>query len=105
MEPGKRFSQMMQLAAQVGERLGVCGLRPERAANTLSWDGATAAVKDEKGDELLLSWTRRPGRRVAVEEDPKPPEDIDTQPRRTRHASRLPEAPHGRSAGRTFFRK
>ena len=55
VQPRPAFPQMVQLAAEIGQGLGVARFRPQGAADALTRDSAAAGMKDEKGNELLLA--------------------------------------------------
>jgi hypothetical protein len=70
---------VVQLAAEIGQRLDVGRFRPERTADALTLDWSAAGMEEEKGDDLLLPrgwWARR---RTAVGEEPEPSEQLDAQ--------------------------
>ena len=89
VQPGPAFPQVVQLAAEIGQRLGVARFRPEGAADPLTLDRSAAGMEDEKGDELLLPRAWRAGRRTAVGEEPEASEQLDAQRGRNSHGSRL----------------
>jgi hypothetical protein len=80
---------MVQLAAEIGQGLAVARFRPEGAADALALDRRAAGMEDKKGDELLLPRARGAGRRTAVGEQPESSEQLDAQPGRGSHGSRL----------------
>ena len=77
VQPGPRFPEVVQLAAEIGQRLGVARFRPEGAGDALTRDRSVAGMQNEKGDELLLSRGRRPGRGAPLGENSETAEQLD----------------------------
>ena len=77
VQPRPAFPQVVQLAAEIGQRLDVARFRPEGAGDALTRDRSAAGMEDEKGDELLLPRARRAGRRTAVGEESESSEQLD----------------------------
>ena len=73
------LAQMMQLAAQVGERLDIARVGPQGSADSLPWNRGAAGMEHQKRDELLLSCTRRTGRDAPISEDVEPSKQRDAQ--------------------------
>jgi len=73
----------MQLSAEIGQRLLVGGLRPQRAADPLARDWTAARMEGEKGDELLLSPAERVGKRTSISQNAEAPEELDPKGIRT----------------------
>ena len=88
-EPRPRFPQVMELAPEVRLGLNVCGIRPERPADTLTRNRTAARLEDEKRDELLLTSARDTCDRAAVHSNIESAEHIDTKRGRASHRSRL----------------
>jgi hypothetical protein len=68
---------VVQLAPEIGQRLGVGRLGPQRARDPLAWERRATAVEDEIGDELLLTrawWTRS---RTAIRENTESAEQFE----------------------------
>ena len=80
------FAQVMQFAPEIGQRLSVGRLRPERAADALARNRTSARVQHEKRDELLLTRARQTCDRPAVNPNVEPAEQIDAERGRTSHA-------------------
>ena len=55
VQPRPAFPQMVELAAEIGQRLDIARFRPERAGDALTRDRSAAGMEDEKSDELLLT--------------------------------------------------
>ena len=89
VQPGPAFPEVVQLAAEIGQRLGVARFRPEGACDPLTRDRSAAGMEDEEGDELLLSRAWWTGERTAVGEDTEAPEQLDPHNGRSSHGSRL----------------
>ena len=68
---------MVQLSPEIGQRLNIGGFGPERSADSLSRDWTAVAVKDEKGNQLLLPDRWDAGNGAAVREDAKATEQLD----------------------------
>jgi hypothetical protein len=52
---GPAFPEVVQLAAEIRQRLRVARFRPERPGHPLTRDRSPAGMKNQEGDELLLS--------------------------------------------------
>ena len=77
--------QVMEFAPEVRLGLNVCGIRPERAADTLTRNRTAARLEDEKRDELLLTSARDTCDRAAVHSNIESAEQIDTKRQRAGH--------------------
>jgi hypothetical protein len=55
IQPGPRLPEVVQLAAEIGQCLGIARFGPERACDPLTWDRSAAGMENQEGDELLLS--------------------------------------------------
>ena len=86
---GPGFPEVMQLAAEIGMRLDVGGVRPEGAAHTLSRNRTAASAQHEKGDDLLLTRARSAGTRPALGEDAEPAQHLDADRGWAGHRKRL----------------
>jgi hypothetical protein len=95
---GPRFSELVELAAEIGQRLGVARFRPERACDPLTLDRSAASMENQEGDELLLSRAWKPGCETAVRENTEASEQLHAQNVRDSHGSRL----HATSTRPTF---
>jgi len=80
---------MMQLAAQVRQRLVVARFRPQRAGDPLTLNRTLAPVKDEKRDELLLPGARRTSQRTAFVNETEAAEQFYAQRGWKSHVPRL----------------
>jgi hypothetical protein len=80
---------MVQLAAEVGQRLNISRLGPQRACDPLTWHGRVARVKDEKRNQLLLPGARRAREWMAIIYEAKASEQLDAQESRNSHVPRL----------------
>ena len=69
----------MELAPEVGQRLFVRRVRPERAGDALPRNRPAARVKDQQPDDLLLSHARDTSGGAAVVEQTKAAEQFDAQ--------------------------
>ena len=84
-EPRPRFPQVMELAPEVRLGLNVCGIWPERAADTLTRNRTAARLENETGDELLLTSARDTCDRAAVHSNIESAEQIDMKRQRAGH--------------------
>jgi hypothetical protein len=89
IQPGSRVPEVMQLAPEIGQCLGIGRFRPEGACYPLTVDGSTAGMEHQEGDELLLSRARCTVGGLAVGENTEPSEHLDVQDGRYSHSSRL----------------
>jgi hypothetical protein len=55
------FPEVVQLAAEIGQRLRVTRFRPQGTGNPLTLDRSIAGMENQEGDELLLSRARQTG--------------------------------------------
>ena len=81
--------QMVQLTPEIGQRLFVARLRPERTSDPLTLDWTAAGMQDEEGDELLLSRARWMRGKTAVSENTESSEELHAENGRNSHESRL----------------
>src|SRR5262245_37445392 len=89
LEPGPSLPQMMEFASEVRLRLSVGGLRPERAADTLTRNRTAARMEHEKRDQLLLTRARHTRHRATVNTNREAAKQIDAKLGGARHRSRL----------------
>jgi hypothetical protein len=68
---------MVQLPAKVGEGLGVVRFGPERSRNSLTRKGGSPRVKDQKGNEFLLTGTRSAAGKATVGEYAEASEELE----------------------------
>jgi hypothetical protein len=80
---------VVQLAAEIGQRLGVARFRPEGACDPLTLDRGAAGMENQKGDQLLLSSAWWTDSESAVGENTEASKQLDAQKRRNSHGSRL----------------
>jgi hypothetical protein len=73
IQPGRCVSKVVQLAAQIGQCLGIARFRPEGACDPLTLDRSAAGMENQEGDELLLSRAWRTGGDTAVGENTESP--------------------------------
>jgi hypothetical protein len=76
---------MVQLTPEIRQCLFVARLWPQRTTDLLTLDWTAAPVKDEEGDELLLSRAYRLSERTAIGDHTKATEQIDTKRSPTSH--------------------
>jgi len=86
---GPPFPEVVQLAAEIGQRLGVARFRPERACDPLTLDRSAAGMENQEGDELLLSRARQTGGGTTVGENTEASEQLDAKNWRDSHGSTL----------------
>ena len=55
LQPRPRVPEVVQLASEIRQCLCIARFRPERAGDPLTLDRSAAGMKNQKGDELLLS--------------------------------------------------
>jgi hypothetical protein len=77
IQPGPRLPQVVQLAAEIGQCLGIARFRPEGACDPLTWDRSAAGMENQEGDELLLSRAWWTGGDTAGGENTEPSEQLD----------------------------
>jgi len=80
---------VMQLAAEIGQGLGVARFRPEGACDPLTLDRSAAGMENQEGDELLLSRAWWTGGGTAIGENTEASKQLDAQNGRNSHGSRL----------------
>jgi hypothetical protein len=85
IQPGARVSEVVQLAAEVGQCLGITRFRPEGACDPLTRDRSGAGIQNQKGDELLLARAGRAGGDTTLRENTEPSEELDAQGGRNSH--------------------
>ena len=89
IQPGPRVPEVVQLAAEIGQCLGIARFRPEGACDPLTLDRSAAGMENQEGDELLLSRAWWTGGDTAAGENTEPSEQLDAQGGRNSHVSRL----------------
>jgi hypothetical protein len=89
IQPGPRLPQVVQLAAEIGQCLGIARFRPEGACDPLTWDRSAAGMENQEGDELLLSRAWWTGGDSPGGENTEPSEQLDAQGGWNSHRSRL----------------
>jgi len=67
----------MELTPKIRQRLGVARFGPERAGYALARDRGIAGMKDEEGDELLLTYVRRTWSVAAVGQHAEAAKQLD----------------------------
>jgi hypothetical protein len=70
------FPQVVQFAAEIGQRLDLARFRPQGPGDALTRDRPTA-VEDQEGEDLLQPHARRAGSRAAIAEQPESAEKLD----------------------------
>lgn len=80
---------MVQLAPEIGQRLIVGGVRPQRAADPLPGNRTVRRMKDQECDELLLAPAGQTRRRSAIGNDVEAAEQVDAQGGWSFHVSSL----------------
>jgi len=86
---GPAFPEVVQLAAEIGQRLRVARFRPEGACDPLTLDRSAAGMENQEGDELLLSRARQTGGGTTVGENTEASEQLDAKNWRDSHGSTL----------------
>jgi hypothetical protein len=89
IQPWPCVPEVVQLAAEIGQRLGIARFRPEGACNPLTLDRSVASMKNQEGDDLLLSPTWLTGEDTAGVEHTEPSEQLDAQCRRNSHVAKI----------------
>ena len=89
VQHGPFVSQVMHLAAKIGQRLRIVRFVPERPANTLTRDRRVACVEHQEGNDLLLSNARRTDDGSTVDQKAEASEQLDTHIGRPGHDVRL----------------
>ena len=78
-EARPRITEMVQLAAKVGQRLGIVRFRPERSGDPLTRDWRPPRVENQEGDEFLLPGTRSAASKAAVREHAEASEQLEAK--------------------------
>src|SRR6185436_11448692 len=97
----------MELAPKIRQRLGVARFWPECAGYALARDRGVTGMKDEEGDELLLTCVRWAGSVAAVGQHAEAAKQLDPESRRTSHLTSLlrPQGHQRIDPGRFLCRK
>jgi len=83
------FAKVMQFPAEIGQRLRIGRLRPQRAGYPLAKNRRTGRMKHEKRKDLLLPRRRHARGRAVVSNDSEPSKQLHAQWRQLTHGARL----------------